>query len=306
MAAAGSTLAASAEIGIFCRTTEAALRGFQQARGLHVTGYCEEETWRALVEASWKLGDRLLVFTSPNQRGDDIGELQGDLARLGFDCGRVDGIFGPHTSSALEDFQSNCGLNADGVCGPVTVRTLNRVIGQTGTGPGVAAVRERERLRQTLTGVASLRVVVGQFGGLSSITRSVSRELRLAGAHVVAVDEPDAVAQARAANQFLAQVYLGFEATRGDATTVHFYRVPTFESVGGSTLASCLTDELRSCGLRMASPCGMRLPVLRETRMPAVLCSVAPVRPAVDAAHDISLAVLRAMNAWTDLCTLAV
>ncbi len=83
--------------------------------------------------------------------------------------------------------------------GADTLRMLGRVIGQTGTGPGVATVRERERLRQSLTSLDSLRVVVGQFGGLSSISRTITRELRQAGASVVPLDEPDAVAQSAAA-----------------------------------------------------------------------------------------------------------
>ena len=57
-------------------------------------------------------------------------------ARLGFDCGRVDGILGPRTARALEEFQSNCGIAADGVCGPDTVRTLTVMSCQTGAGPG--------------------------------------------------------------------------------------------------------------------------------------------------------------------------
>lgn len=295
----------TSEVGVFCSATAEALELFQRARGLRVTGSCDEDCWKALVEASWKLGDRLLVLTSPNLRGDDVADLQARLARLGFDCGRVDGIFGPKTARALDDFQSNCGLPADGMCGTETLRALERVIGQTGSGPGVAALRERERLRLAPTTLASLRVVVGQFGGLSTIARTIIRELRHAGAHVVSLDEPDAVAQARAANQYAAHLYLGFEAAGGDQTVVHFYRVPTFESVGGRTLAECLTDELRGCDLTVDDACGMRLPVLRETKMPAVLCSVAPVRTAVDAAPAIGRAVVHAVESWMHLCTLS-
>ncbi len=274
------------------------MRAFQEHRGLRVTGICDVDCWTALVEASWSLGDRMLVLTSPNLRGDDVAELQASLARLGFDCGRVDGIFGPNTARALEDFQSNCGLPNDGICGTETVHTLRRVIGQTGQGPGVAVVRERERLRQAPTALGSLRVVIGQFGGLSSISRAISRELRLAGAHVVLLDEPDAVLQARTANQFGAHLYVGFEAGRADETVVHYYRVPTFESVGGKSLADALTRELRAVGLPVADACGMRLPVLRETRMPAVLVTLAPVRAAVDAAPDVSARVVEAVRVW--------
>ncbi|TPW15099.1 MAG: putative cell wall hydrolase [Acidimicrobiaceae bacterium] len=118
------------------------------------------------------------------------------------------------------------------------------------------------------------------------------------------LDEPDAITQARTANQFAAHLYLGFEATNGSSSVVHFYRVPTFESLGGRTMAACLTRELSACGLQVSEPCGMRLPVLRETRMPAVLCSLAPVRTAVDSAQEISHAVLRAIEQWVVVCSL--
>ena len=42
----------------------------------------------------------------------------------------------------------------------------------------------------------------------------------------------------------------------------------------------------------------MRLPVLRETRMPAVVCSLGPVQRVVDAAPAISDAVVAALAAW--------
>lgn len=293
-------------MGTYCASTVDALARFQHARGLRATSICDEETWRALVEASWSLGDRMLVHTSPNLRGDDVAELQGLLARLGFDCGRVDGIFGPLTARALADFQSNCGLASDGVCGADTVRALSRVKAHTGSGPGVAAVRERERLRHAPASLTGVRVVVGQFGGLSAIGRHVSRELRLSGAHVMTLDEPDPVVQAIAANQFVAQLYLGFEAGTGDRSVVHHYQVPTFESLGGRTLSRCLTDALADAGIAMDEPVGMRLPVLRETKMPAVLSTIAPVRPAVDAATAIAQAVVSSLESWLRLCTLAV
>ena len=122
-------------------------------------------------------------------------------------------ILGPSTARALEEFQSNCGTAPDGVCGPDTVRTLSIMSSQSGAGPGIAAVRERERLRTGLGSVAECRIVVGQYGGLSALTRTLARELRVRGATVMSLDEPDAVAQATAANHFAADVYLGFESS---------------------------------------------------------------------------------------------
>jgi N-acetylmuramoyl-L-alanine amidase len=278
------------------------MRGFQQARGLHADGICDEHAWTALVEASWKLGDRSLLLTSPNLRGDDVADLQARLARLGFDCGRVDGIFGPRTAQALADFQSNCGVTADGVCGPDTIRVLVRVSGQTGTGPGVGTVRERERLRAGFESLANCRVVIGQFGGLSGITRALARELRQRGATVMPLDEPDAVAQAIAANHFGAHVYIGFAGHVEPSAVVHFYQVPSFESVGGRALAELVAGELAAVPGLAPAVSGMRLPVLRETRMPAVLVTLGPVRLVTDATPALAAAVLRALDLWI-LCT---
>ncbi|MGH2768330.1 MAG: peptidoglycan-binding domain-containing protein, partial [Actinomycetota bacterium] len=45
--------------GIFGTGTEAAVRAFQQRRGLDVDGIVGRATWQELVESSWSLGDRL-------------------------------------------------------------------------------------------------------------------------------------------------------------------------------------------------------------------------------------------------------
>ena len=55
-------------------------------------------------------------------RGDDVAELQQRLCALGFDTGRVDGIFGDRTSGALAEFQRNAGLPVDGIVGGATLR----------------------------------------------------------------------------------------------------------------------------------------------------------------------------------------
>ena len=303
LGAAGFPPAPGAEAAAFCPATEEAVRAFQLGRGLRCDGQCDEQTWTALVEASWKLGDRLLFLTSPNLRGDDVAELQSRLGRLGFDCGRVDGILGPRTAHALEEFQSNCGTTPDGVCGKATVRTLTVMTSQTGAGPGIAAVRERERLRAGFGSVAQCRIVVGQYGGLSALTRTLSRELRIRGATVMSLDEPDAVAQATAANHFAADVYLGFESNTARAAIVQFYRVPTFESAGGRSLAELIAGQFAHIDELEPEVCGMRLPMLRETRMPAVQCVLGPVRLAIDAGPAIAIAVVEALELWVSRST---
>ena len=282
------------ESGTYGEATQAAVEDFQRRRGLHVNGICDQSTWLALVEAGWTLGDRLLMLSAPHLRGDDVVELQNALNQLGFDCGRPDGILGPATARALQDFQRNSGLTADGVCGPLSLRMISLVRRQTGDGPGVASVRE-------LTGFtvpSSLRVVVGQFGGLSTIARSISKALRTGGAVVMSTDEYEASAQAAAANRFGATIYVGFEALTDRRSMISYFAVPTYESVGGRALAARIAQHLQHALPTSVELLGMRLPVLRETRMPAVLCSLGPVREVVDANDVIAEAVIAAIGAW--------
>ena len=270
---------------------------FQRVRGLRVDGTCNSDTWASLVESSWAFGTRPLLITSPHLRGDDVAELQSRLARLGFDTGRVDGIFGPQTARALGAFQSDSGLVVDGVCGAATAQSIRRVSSQTGSGPGIAVLRERERLHG-LRRIGDCRVVVGQFGGLSTIARSLTRELRALGAHAVPLDEPDPVRQARTANEFEADVFVGFEPATDEVSVVHYYRVPTFESVEGRTLAEHLARRLRATGGPEPQVTGLRLPILRETRMPAVLCVIGPAGAGSDRAGAVASAVIEALDAW--------
>lgn len=113
--------------GVFWGATLAAVRRFQEDRGLAEDGVVGDETWSALVDATFRLGDRLLYLKLPYLHGADVGALQGALNVLGFACGDPDGIFGPFTERAVREFQSNVALSSDGIVGPETVRAVERL-----------------------------------------------------------------------------------------------------------------------------------------------------------------------------------
>jgi N-acetylmuramoyl-L-alanine amidase len=279
--------------------TEDAVQAFQRHRGLHDHGTCDEPTWLALVESTWQLGDRPLRLVAPHLRGDDVGTLQSSLGRLGFDCGRVDGIFGPATARALAEFQRNCGVDVDGVCGPTTVRALQVNAARSGSGPGVAAIRELQQLSAVGTSLRELRVVVGQFGGLGTLTRHVARVLRHHGAKVITADELDPSLHAAAANRYGATVYVGFEARTDERASIAYYATAGFESAGGRALAERIAAAFEMAELvPPVQISGMRLPVLRETRMTAVVCEIGPVQRIVDAAPAAAELVVSALAAW--------
>ena len=133
---------------LFDDAVDRAVRAFQQRRGLRVDGFVGIETYRALDEAHWRLGDRLVSFLAGHPYvGDDVALLQQRLLDLGFDPGRCDGIFGRQTDIAVREFQRNVGLTADGTVGPMTLRALD-MLRRTVTGGSPSDRREEERLRQ--------------------------------------------------------------------------------------------------------------------------------------------------------------
>ena len=103
------------------------------------------------------------------------------------------------------------------------------------------------------------------------------------------------------ANRFAATVYVGFGAHRADGSTVHYYAVPQFESIGGRALAhhvaACCARQLAHLDPQVE---GMRLPVLRETRMPAVLFTLGGIQQTLDHAPSIVAAVVEALERWAD------
>ncbi|MDE3223448.1 MAG: peptidoglycan-binding protein, partial [Acidobacteriota bacterium] len=94
-----------------------------------MTGVVDQTTWERLIEAGWKLGDRLLFLSFPFQRGDDVAQLQVRLAQLGFNPGRIDGIFGPLLDRAVREFQENAGLEVSGTLTRATIHALERLGG---------------------------------------------------------------------------------------------------------------------------------------------------------------------------------
>ncbi len=260
--------------GEFGTGTEVAVRRFQGDRGLRVDGQIGHHTWASLVESGFTLGDRLLYFRHPLLRGDDVATLQRRLNALGFDARRVDGMFGADTHCALMDFQHGTGLVADGICGSSTVEALERV-GGFATG-SVAAARDRDAIRHGPHGVDGRRVFVATSPGLAVVGDGVARGLNLARAvAVLDTSGDDESVLAQAANRFTADLFLGLGFGPEPGARCAYFEREGFRSEFGLAVADALHQVL---GAELHEPValvGRAYPVLRETRMAAVVCELA-------------------------------
>jgi N-acetylmuramoyl-L-alanine amidase len=277
-----------------------AVRTFQQHRGLHIDGRVGPETYRALDEAHWRLGDRVLfhVVSRPFV-GDDVASLQQRLLEMGFDPGRCDGIFGAATAAALRDFQRNVGLGPDGTLGPHTLRALQQ-LRRTVTGGSPSERREEERLLGSERALAGRVIVLdpGHGGADRGATTGALAEAdivldlatriegRLGAAGVTtyltrsADTQPDDRARAELANDVEADLFLSLhlhelETTRATGSACYFYGTGLAghqaRSWVGERLAALIQAEIVSRTDLVDGRCHPKSwELLRLTRMPAI------------------------------------
>ena len=128
---------------LFGDSTAQAVRAFRTDNDLMPGDEVDSACWSALVDASYRLGDRTLYLRLPNFHGADVHALQQALNVLGFACGSDDGYFGPHTEAALQQFQENVGLFADGMAFQDTFAYIERLRHVWEGKPSIVEAEER-------------------------------------------------------------------------------------------------------------------------------------------------------------------
>lgn len=291
-------LTAPEHSGVYDEATCDGVRTFQERAGLRATGTCDRSTWAALVESGYHLGDRLLYHRSPMLRGDDIAVLQRRLGELGFHGGRVDGIFGPDTEEAVIAFQRNTALVTDGVAGPDVIAQLRRL------GPGTGAttkalLTERLSLLAAPHELTGARIAVAEPGTLPVIAQNITAGLDSTGASTLVIHHPEGSVAAAEANRFDARCFVGCTSRSEPGARLAYYRTEGFESAGGRHLADVVSEHLGATALPgPIETAGMRLPVLRETRMPALWCEIGPTSWVVEHAVVLAGALSEAVRVW--------
>jgi N-acetylmuramoyl-L-alanine amidase len=254
-------------------------------------------TWDRLVEAGRRLGDRVLSTTAPLLRGDDVAELQERLAALGFDPGRVDGIFGAATRAAVAHFQHDAGLAADGIAGPATLAELRRLAVRHRDATLVSEVKERSRLVDGHLG--DLVVALGQSGGLDALVEATARAVRTRGGQAVVVRDADEGPLALSANAARAGCLVVLRLDPGSAlATGLYFATERSESPAGRRLAEALARGAgRALGVDDTTR-GMALPVLRESVMPTTVLEMGRIERLVERSAQLADAVALAIEQW--------
>ncbi|MGH2752327.1 MAG: N-acetylmuramoyl-L-alanine amidase [Actinomycetota bacterium] len=275
--------------GVFGSATLLACKTFQQERGLIADGIVGPDTWDQLVEAGWRLGDRILYMKYPAFRGDDVQTLQARLSALGFDAGMEDGIFGVDTDRAVKSFQREYGVAEDGIVGPHTTIALT---GLRIDRPGTAAGLREELRRAEHEGIHQALIAIdpghgahdrgGLTGGLSEadlcwdLGGRIAERLARYGARVrftrPETENPDSSARAQRANQMSADLFLSLHFNAhseptAEGSSTYFWRT----SRAGALLAELIQNELSRLGLKDCRSHAGSFAILRETKMPAVL-----------------------------------
>jgi N-acetylmuramoyl-L-alanine amidase len=262
---------------VFDQGTRQAVKGFQKARGLDEDGIVGPDTWRSLYEAGYRLGDRMLFLRRPMMRGEDVSEIQSRLNTLGFDTGKVDGVFGSATERAVLEFQHNRNLAEDGKAGPEVVTELHLVT-RGEMKEGRQGVREREWLRRLPPTVAGARIYLDagcrdpheasvawdaatatalglqERGGLPVMSRTQDASL------------PERL-RARRANVLGSDLIVAFQLNADGDDFVFYFASDHGTSAAGELLAKSIAS---TAGGKVE---GRASAMLKETRAPAVVVS---------------------------------
>lgn len=298
---------------VFDTDCDRAIRHFQQERGLTVDGIVGESTYMALDEARWHLGARTLYHHINHPFvGDDVVALQRRLNELGFDAGRVDGIFGADTAAALRAFQRDYGVPGDGALGPETIRAIEQ-LRRTVKGGECTRLREHEALLRNGNRLSSKTIIIdpGHGGddvgyaaaGITegTIVYDVAARLRglLAASGAMAVptrgpgvwssDRDRAAFANMAEGDLLISLHCGVTPDSNVANGIasyYFGAGPGRGSVVGERLADLVQRELVArTGMLDCRTHGKSWELLRLTRMPAVRVELGYLTNPADAAR---------------------
>ncbi|WP_377887464.1 peptidoglycan-binding protein [Alkalihalobacillus sp. R86527] len=212
--------------GIFGPITEKAVKQFQKAKGLSVTGIVDQATENAVNAFATKT-------TKPSQqadslkvgaRGAEVSTVQQQLKNKGYYSYAVDGIFGPITEKAVKQFQSANGLSSTGVVDGKTKDKLS----------ATSSTQVEKKKEEKVSGLT--------IGARGSAVTSLQQGLKDRGYYNYKVDGIFGSITEKAVKEFQSVVGLSVTGVADDAT------VDALKSRGGTTTQSVSVMKVGSRG----------------------------------------------------------
>jgi len=288
--------------GIMGQQTAKAVKKFQQDRGLLVTGNINDETWQELVDAGYKVGDRLLYIKDPPFRGDDVKTLQLWLKTLGFYKYNENGIFCEKTHRALTEFQKNMKINADGILGGETLqhlKNLKRMIDShpSSNYPFIKDLRGHkntegfkvifdygENIEDFSSSISYFKEKIYICRSIAAFCRDMLLHMGIESETTVREDEnmslflEDRIKFANKSNaDILISLNLGFSTDSGaNGSSCFYFKGARSHSITGMAIANLIQDNIvKNLGMLDCRVHGANYAILKETVMTAVLAEPA-------------------------------
>lgn len=146
--------------GAFGSRTAEAVRAFQTAQGLEITGIADDDTQSLILSAT-----------------DETRTVQQVLIDMGYLSGKADGVFGEKTIAALKSFQTEHGLSAAGEIDEATTAAINEII------------EDHKNIQQALVDLGYELTVDGFFGSqTAAAVEAFERDHGLAATGVITED----------------------------------------------------------------------------------------------------------------------
>ena len=235
---------------VYGKSTEAAVRWFQQVQGLTVDGKAGEKTLRRIDSLFNSDGTVVSGYTPPTgtapspstptssaglfggnyakmvrkEVSSRVRTLQTALKNLGYSVGTVDGIYGSATEAAVRLFQQRYGLTVDGKAGEKTLKQIESCFNADGTVKGdytpPATVPSPGTSSSTSATIPTRILRPGDSG---DDVRSVQNRLRELGYYTGALDGKYGSGTTTAVLQFQLKNGLKADGKAGSATNVKLF-----------------------------------------------------------------------------------
>jgi peptidoglycan hydrolase-like protein with peptidoglycan-binding domain len=161
--------------GVFDERTEGALKAFQRHSGLEPSGRVDAQTWKRLKTSFILSSHAAAPAQARGEHSAEVKQSEKLLKRLGFNPGKVDGVFDARTEKAVKAYEKKHDLERNGEIGTNQLAQMKKLAAAHG---GIQVTNEMRRLASNGKSVA---LSMGGYSGLGLCATGSPTPRSLAG-----------------------------------------------------------------------------------------------------------------------------